>query len=82
VAKDVLERIAVARPSWLRSKRIDPADGAAVREAWAVKLGEYGVTSATKLSPEKGDELMKEIEYAGHQQEVKEVFTEAGSGNG
>lgn len=80
VGEEVLARIAAARPSWLRSKGIDPADAAAAKWAWVVKLGEYGVTSARKLSPEEGAELMAEIEYAGHQQELTEVFTEAGPG--
>lgn len=75
VADDALiQKIAAARPAWLRSKGIDPADEFKVAEAWSELLSGYGVTSARHLSPQKAEELLAAVRAVGHQQEVRELF--------
>jgi hypothetical protein len=78
VADDAtIQRIAAARPAWLRGKGIEPADETAVAEAWGELLGRFGVTTARHLSPAKADELYKLLVGEGFKQEVKEVFAGA-----
>ncbi|QJW94739.1 hypothetical protein [Frigoriglobus tundricola] len=78
VADDAtIQRIAAARPSWLRGLGIDPADDTKVAEAWGELLGKYGVTSARHLPQAQADELLKTLQHEGHQQEIKEVFAPA-----
>jgi hypothetical protein len=72
-----IQRIAAARPSWLRGKAIDPTDDTRVAEAWGELLGSYGVTSARQLAQSKAEELLRKLQHDGHQQEIKEVFPEA-----
>lgn len=79
VDEATLARIALYRPAWLRGLGIDPEGNPdAVQAAWRDKLAVYGVTSAKQLTPEQATELIGEIAREGHQQEVKEVFEEAG----
>lgn len=78
----MLERIANARPAWLRSRGIDPADEFNRKLAWNEKLTTtFKVTSAAQLTQAQAEQLHSELVEAGHAQEVKEVFGEATPGN-
>lgn len=80
VADDAtIQRIAAARPSWLRANGIDPEDETKVAEAWADLLSAYQVTSAKQLTPLQAHWLLDTLRKIGHAQEAKELFEKAGS---
>ena len=76
----IIQKIAAVRPAWLRSKGVSPDDDTAVANTWGELLATYGVTSARHLAPDKAEELYRTLRDEGHQQELREVFTEAAPG--
>lgn len=74
VDEKTLDEIGQARPAWLRSQGVDPADTDAVRAKWREKLSVYGVTSAAQLAPDQAAQLLLEVRTLGHAQENVEVF--------
>lgn len=77
IGDDLLRLIANARPSWLRSKGVDPDNTDAVRSVWRGKLTEsYGVQTATELTDSQGRSLLAELLAVGHTQECKELLAE------
>ena len=70
-----LKEIIEARPAWLRSQGVDPADKEAVRAFWGEKLrSKYNAATATELLERDAKELLAELQTVGHRQEIAEVF--------